>query len=191
MTEQHRSRGLATKAIHAGFRPDPATGAVNAPIYASSTFAQDGVGGLRGGYEYARTGNPTRAALEASLAAVEEAEYGRAFASGHGRHRLRAARRAAARRSRRHARRRLRRDLPPDRQGVHPVGHPLHGRVIGRPRRGAGRDHAADQADLGGDTDQSVAVHSRYRRYRPDWFDVELKSIGGQHVCLACASAAA
>jgi len=73
---------LATKAIHAGFRPDPGTGAVNAPIYASSTFAQDGVGGLRGGYEYARTGNPTRAALEASLAAVEEAAFGRAFSSG-------------------------------------------------------------------------------------------------------------
>jgi len=82
MTEQNRFRGLSTKAIHAGFRPDPATGAVNAPIYASSTFAQDGVGGLRGGYEYARTGNPTRAALEASLAAVEQADYGRAFASG-------------------------------------------------------------------------------------------------------------
>ncbi|OBH87261.1 MULTISPECIES: cystathionine gamma-synthase [unclassified Mycobacterium] len=74
--------GLATKAIHAGYRPDPATGAVNAPIYASSTFAQDGVGALRGGFEYARTGNPTRAALEASLAAVEEGRYGRAFGSG-------------------------------------------------------------------------------------------------------------
>ncbi len=74
--------GLATKAIHAGYRPDPATGAVNAPIYASSTFAQDGVGVLRGGFEYARTGNPTRAALEATLAAVEEGTYGRAFASG-------------------------------------------------------------------------------------------------------------
>ncbi|OBI07984.1 cystathionine gamma-synthase [Mycobacterium scrofulaceum] len=74
--------GLATKAIHAGYRPDPATGAVNAPIYASSTFAQDGVGTLRGGFEYARTGNPTRAALEASLAAVEEGGYGRAFGSG-------------------------------------------------------------------------------------------------------------
>ncbi|OBG60517.1 MULTISPECIES: cystathionine gamma-synthase [unclassified Mycobacterium] len=74
--------GLATKAIHAGYRPDPATGAVNAPIYASSTFAQDGVGTLRGGFEYARTGNPTRAALEASLAAVEEGGHGRAFASG-------------------------------------------------------------------------------------------------------------
>lgn len=74
--------GLATKAIHAGYRPDPATGAVNAPIYASSTFAQDGVGSLRGGFEYARTGNPTRAALEAALAAVEDGAYGRAFGSG-------------------------------------------------------------------------------------------------------------
>jgi cystathionine gamma-synthase len=78
----HGIRGLATKAIHAGYRPDPATGAVNAPIYTSSTFAQDGVGGLRGGFEYARTGNPTRAALEASLAAVEEGAFGRAFSSG-------------------------------------------------------------------------------------------------------------
>src|ERR1700722_7979907 len=76
--------GLATKAIHAGYRPDPATGAVNTPIYASSTFAQDGVGGLRGGFEYARTGNPTRAALESALAAVEEGRFGRAFGSGMG-----------------------------------------------------------------------------------------------------------
>ncbi|MCV7255560.1 cystathionine gamma-synthase [Mycolicibacterium fluoranthenivorans] len=81
-SDAHRWQGLATRAIHAGYRPDPATGAVNAPIYASSTFAQDGVGGLRGGFEYARTGNPTRAALEASLAAVEQADYGRAFSSG-------------------------------------------------------------------------------------------------------------
>ncbi|CKP38814.1 cystathionine gamma-synthase [Mycobacterium tuberculosis] len=74
--------GPATRAIHAGYRPDPATGAVNVPIYASSTFAQDGVGGLRGGFEYARTGNPTRAALEASLAAVEGGAFARAFSSG-------------------------------------------------------------------------------------------------------------
>ncbi len=79
MTEK---RGLATTAIHAGYRPDPATGAVNTPIYATSTFAQDGVGGLRGGFEYSRTGNPTRTALEASLAAVEDAGFGRAFSSG-------------------------------------------------------------------------------------------------------------
>jgi len=82
MTDSHRRHGFATRAIHAGYRPDPVTGAVNTPIYASSTFAQDGVGGLRGGFEYARTGNPTRAALEAVLAAVEEGRFGRAFSSG-------------------------------------------------------------------------------------------------------------
>ena len=82
MTDTHWGHGFATRAIHAGYRPDPATGAVNPPIYASSTFAQDGVGGLRGGYEYARTGNPTRAALETVLAAVEDGRYGRAFSSG-------------------------------------------------------------------------------------------------------------
>jgi cystathionine gamma-synthase len=80
--EDHSFTGLATKAIHAGYPPDPATGAVNAPIYASSTFAQDGVGHLRGGFEYARTGNPTRSVLEASLAAVEGGAYARAFGSG-------------------------------------------------------------------------------------------------------------
>ncbi|WP_433591731.1 cystathionine gamma-synthase [Nocardia sp. CA-145437] len=74
--------GFSTRAVHAGFDPDPQTGAVNVPIYASSTFAQDGVGGMRGGYEYARTGNPTRTALEANLAALESGSYGRAFASG-------------------------------------------------------------------------------------------------------------
>ena len=82
MTDTHGGHGFATRAIHAGYRPDPVTGAVNAPIYASSTFAQDGVGGLRGGYEYARTGNPTRTALETVLAAVEDGRYGRAFSSG-------------------------------------------------------------------------------------------------------------
>ncbi|MEU4342271.1 cystathionine gamma-synthase [Nocardia sp. NPDC023852] len=74
--------GFSTRAVHAGFDPDPQTGAVNVPIYASSTFAQDGVGGLRGGFEYGRTGNPTRTALEANLAALESGRYGRAFASG-------------------------------------------------------------------------------------------------------------
>src|SRR5579875_676380 len=74
--------GLATKAIHAGYRPDPATGSVNVPIYPSSTFAQNGVGNLRGGYEYSRSGNPTRGALELQLAAVEAGRFGRAFSSG-------------------------------------------------------------------------------------------------------------
>src|SRR6516164_6937520 len=82
MSEHFDNAGLATKAIHAGYRPDPLTGAVNAPIYASSTFAQDGVGGLRSGFDYARTGNPTRTALETALAAVEDGRFGRAFGSG-------------------------------------------------------------------------------------------------------------
>ncbi|GAB20456.1 cystathionine gamma-synthase/cystathionine gamma-lyase [Gordonia effusa NBRC 100432] len=80
--DSSRWQGFSTKAIHAGYDPDPATGAVNVPIYASSTFAQDGVGGLRGGFEYARTGNPTRQALEANMAALEGGTYGRGFASG-------------------------------------------------------------------------------------------------------------
>ncbi len=70
-----------TRAIHAGQKPDPETGAVMTPIYASSTFAQDAPGDHRG-YEYSRTGNPTRAALEANLASLEGGAHGRAFASG-------------------------------------------------------------------------------------------------------------
>ncbi|MGH3854874.1 MAG: cystathionine gamma-synthase [Pseudonocardiaceae bacterium] len=74
--------GFDTRAIHAGQDPDPRTGSVIVPIHATSTFAQDGVGGLREGYEYARTANPTRTALETCLAALESARHGRAFASG-------------------------------------------------------------------------------------------------------------
>ena len=71
-----------TKAIHAGQEPDPLTGAVAVPIYQTSTYKQDGVGGLRGGYEYSRSANPTRTALEESLAALEGGARGLAFASG-------------------------------------------------------------------------------------------------------------
>ncbi|MGZ5372670.1 MAG: cystathionine gamma-synthase [Aeromicrobium sp.] len=76
------SQGFATRAVHAGFDPDPQTGAVNVPIFATSTYAQDGVGNMRGGYEYSRTGNPTRTVLEANLAALESGSYGRAYSSG-------------------------------------------------------------------------------------------------------------
>ena len=82
MSSQQRPRGFATDAIHAGYEPNPLNGAVNVPIYASSTFAQDGVGGMRDGFEYARTGNPTRRVLEANIAAIEHGTYGRGFASG-------------------------------------------------------------------------------------------------------------
>ncbi|GAB3766406.1 cystathionine gamma-synthase [Microlunatus parietis] len=74
--------GFATRAIHAGQEPDPTTGAVVPPIYATSTYAQDGVGGLRNGYEYSRSANPTRTALEECLAALEGGRHGFAFASG-------------------------------------------------------------------------------------------------------------
>jgi cystathionine gamma-synthase len=80
--------GFETLAIHAGQEPDPVTGAVVPPIYQVSTYKQDGVGGLRGGtrwiegYEYSRTANPTRGALEECLAALEGGTRALAFASG-------------------------------------------------------------------------------------------------------------
>ncbi|SHG89810.1 cystathionine gamma-synthase [Geodermatophilus nigrescens] len=74
--------GFDTRAIHAGQDPDPATGAVVVPLHLATTFKQDGVGGLRGGYEYARSANPTRDALQALLASLEEGTAGLAFASG-------------------------------------------------------------------------------------------------------------
>ena len=81
--QDHRHKsGFETRAIHAGYEPDPTTGAVIPPIFATSTYKQDGVGGLRGGYEYSRSANPTRTALEGNIAALEEGERGFAFASG-------------------------------------------------------------------------------------------------------------
>src|SRR3989442_3308078 len=70
-----------TLAIHAGQHPDPTTGAIMTPVYLTSTYVQDGPGGHKG-YEYSRTKNPTRSALEGCLAALEGAKYGAAFASG-------------------------------------------------------------------------------------------------------------
>ncbi|MER7997760.1 cystathionine gamma-synthase [Streptomyces sp. NPDC095613] len=95
MSQQHNSeqnhggqrdsaepRHFETLAIHAGNTADPLTGAVVPPIYQVSTYKQDGVGGLRGGYEYSRSANPTRTALEENLAALEGGRRGFAFASG-------------------------------------------------------------------------------------------------------------
>lgn len=72
---------FGTKAIHAGQAPDPSTGAIMTPIYQTSTYVQDGPGGHQG-YEYSRTQNPTRTALEANIAALENGRYGLAFGSG-------------------------------------------------------------------------------------------------------------
>src|SRR5690625_4566614 len=91
MTELHVSQstasqvvrpGFRTQAVHAGHQPDPLTGAVIAPIYQTSTFAQDGVETLKSGYEYSRGGNPTRTALEVQLASLEGGTDAFSFASG-------------------------------------------------------------------------------------------------------------
>src|SRR5215212_736529 len=73
--------GFSTIAIHAGNEPDATTGAVSVPIYQTSTYAQEGLGKHKG-FEYARTQNPTRLALEQNIAALEGARFGYAFASG-------------------------------------------------------------------------------------------------------------
>jgi cystathionine gamma-synthase len=76
------TQGFSTRAIHAGQEPDSAVGSVVPPIYATSTFIQDKVGEARGGYEYSRSSNPTRTALEECLAALEGGRHGLVFASG-------------------------------------------------------------------------------------------------------------
>src|SRR5947209_11107102 len=81
MANDSAGHGVSTRAIHAGQPADPATGATVVPIYATSTYTQEAPGKHKG-FEYSRTGNPTRAALETCLAALEEGERGLAFASG-------------------------------------------------------------------------------------------------------------
>ena len=78
-----KSWGFSTRAVHVGQGPDPATGAVVQPIHLATTFAQQGVGRHQG-YEYSRSGNPTRSALEECLAGLEDAKHALAFASGLG-----------------------------------------------------------------------------------------------------------
>ncbi|WP_137844040.1 cystathionine gamma-synthase [Microbacterium sp. 2FI] len=82
MTDPTPDRGFETRAVHAGQAFDPTTGAVIPPVHFSTTYAQDGIGGLREGYEYGRSGNPTRTALETQLAALEGGAHGLSFASG-------------------------------------------------------------------------------------------------------------
>jgi len=79
--QENELQGFSTRALHAGQEPDPATGAVVTPISLSTTFAQDGVGNHKG-FEYSRSGNPTRTAVDTQLASLEQARYGMSFASG-------------------------------------------------------------------------------------------------------------
>jgi cystathionine beta-lyase/cystathionine gamma-synthase len=79
--EEDLAAGIGTRAIHAGQRPEPLAGAIMTPVYLTSTYVQDGLGRHKG-YEYARSRNPTREALERNVAALEGAQHGFAFASG-------------------------------------------------------------------------------------------------------------
>jgi cystathionine gamma-lyase len=81
-SHDNRHHRFATRAIHAGQRPDPTTGAIMPPVYQTSTYVQPALGEPLGGYEYARVSNPTRDALQANVAALEGGRYGAAFASG-------------------------------------------------------------------------------------------------------------
>ncbi|MGV0326835.1 cystathionine gamma-synthase [Corynebacterium confusum] len=81
-TKQELPQGFTSRAIHAGYHPDGHMGSINVPIYASTTFAQDGLAQLRGGFEYGRVANPTVRSLEQTLAALEDASFARVFSSG-------------------------------------------------------------------------------------------------------------
>src|SRR5438874_4909392 len=81
MSDKRNRLAFSTRTIHAGQHPDPTTGAVMVPIYATSTYVQESPG-VHKGYEYSRTGNPTRTALESCLAALEGGTTGLCFASG-------------------------------------------------------------------------------------------------------------
>lgn len=78
----HEDKGFATRCVHAGQRPDPSTGAVTMPVYMTSTYAQESPGKFKGPYDYSRSANPTRTALEGNLAALEGGNVGLAFSSG-------------------------------------------------------------------------------------------------------------
>ena len=136
--------GFETLAIHAGQDPDPTTGAVVVPIYQTSTYVQSEVGQHQG-YEYSRSGNPTRTALETCLAALEGGRTGLAFASGLAAEDclLRTVTRPGRARGR--PGRRVRRHLPAVRRRARAVGRRAHAGRARRPRRGPGRDAPGDR----------------------------------------------
>ncbi len=169
------------------------TGAVVPPIYQVSTFKQDGVGGLRGGYEYSRSANPTGRALEECLAALEAGTPGAGLRLGHGRLRLPGPGGLPARRPRADPARRLRRHVPAVRQGPRGLGRGLRvGADVGPGRgpRGAGAS-APTRLGLGRDADQPAAVDRRHRRAGRDRPRGRRAAGGRQHLRLALPAAAA
>ena len=197
MDEQQQgsgAQGFETLAIHAGQEPDPTTGAVVPPIYQMSTYKQDGVGGLRGGYEYSRSANPTRdrAARSACAGARGRPPARLAFASGLAAEDtlLRAVCRPGD-----HV------VIPDDAYGgtyrlfakvARALGARAHAGAAGRRRRGAGRGAArADPDRLGRDADQPAARHRRHRRARRGRPRRRRAAGRRQHLRLAVPAAAA
>ena len=166
MKDTKKTLGFSTRAIHGGQSPDPTTGAVMPPIYATSTYAQSSPG-VHKGYEYSRTQNPTRMAYERCIADLEGGTRGFAFASGMAATatllELRRLRRPRGRDGRP-----LRRQLPPVRARAPPLGEPrLHLRGPLGPEGRRGRDPAEHAHDLDRDADQSAAEARRHRRASP------------------------
>ena len=140
--------GFNTRAIHAGQEPDPATGAVNVPVHLSTTFKQDGVGGLRGGYEYSRSGQPDPDGPAGGAGRPRAGQHGAGLRLRPGRRGHPAPHRLRARQPRRPRRGRLRRHVPPHLPRPGPLGRGAHAGRPQRPRRPAGRDAADHPRDL-------------------------------------------
>ena len=167
MTADWQETAFETRAIHAGQEPDPTTGAITTPIYQTSTFVQKGIDEL-GAYEYGRTHNPTRTALQDVVASLEGGRLGTRLRQRSGRnpeHLLP----AGSRRPHRPHRRRLRRHPPLRGQGHQPLRDRLHPGRHERPGADPRRHPARDPAHLGRDPDESLPQDRRYPgRGRPD-----------------------
>ena len=189
MTKSNRL-DFATRCIHAGQEPDPTTGAVMMPIYATSTFVQQ-IPGVHKGFDYARTKNPTRMAFERCIADLEGGTHGLRVRVGARRDRDRAGM-SRRRRARRRVRRPLRRHAAP----VRARQAPHHGdrchlcRSVGHCKAGS-RDPAGDQTDLDRDADQSAAQADRPRTRRRDRAKAQHRRCRRQHLRQSLRAAAA
>ena len=153
------SARFSTVCIHAGQVPDPTTGAIITPIYQTSTYVQEGLGQHKG-FEYGRTQNPTRMALEGNIAAIEKRQGGVRLRLGHGGHR-RHPHAARVRRPSRRQRQHLRRDVPALRAGAPEVRARLHLRGHVAPRVDRAGHQAEHQVPVHRDADQSDAADHR------------------------------
>ncbi len=155
---------FSTRAIREGQAFDPTTGSVIPPVYFTTTFVQDGIGGFRNGYEYARGGNPTRTSLETLLAALEGGRSRLQLRLGTRGRGHAAARHPRAGRPRADGQRRLRRIAPARVAGLHPLGRLAVDRRDERPGCGEGRHPARrHEGGLGRDPVQPADEDHRHR----------------------------